>query len=1084
MPSKIEQEFVRNLENFTDALENLVELMKKQNKKGGSGTNSLSSGMDGTRMKAITEDIKTLVKTTAKIDSRTKEILHEVKAARKAKEGGIFEKSGDKQNKKKVVDGVKLILLIAVGVLAIGMAFKLVGNVDPMSVIALSIGIYTIAMVFEKLTTIKNLTTKKALLVSGVLIILSFAIMASSFFLRWTAPISLITAFSIVAVGATVGIAAYFLLKAFHKIDLTKPKVLKSLFLMPLILPIIALAIVLSSFILTLTQPITLAQGLTAIAVGLILGVTAYLLLKGLKGQDLSKPQTIKSILLLPLLLPMIAASIALSSLVLSLTQPITWQQGLSALVVGGILGLAAYLILKAIKGQDLGNPQTIKSVFSITKLLPLIALGIVLSSIVLQAFVPLKNPLKMLGSVLVMSIMMVPAFAMIWAINKFKISSTDILKGAISMILVSGALVLSSLILQGFKPIQNPMQMLLGSLAMSGAILTFFPTIYLINKFNISVADILKGALAILIISAVIVATSYILGVGKYDSYPPLMWTLGAGVAVLSFGLFTLGLGLAITASGGIGLPGIALGALGVLMVAATIVATSYILGAGKYSGYPPMEWVKSVGLSMLIFVPAMIIAGVGIVGIALGVPAMLLVAYTITKVAEILAKGDYKGGPTLSWALGVGILIPVFTAALLVLGTVGLLAGPALLVGAALLLGVSEAIVASSKILSGGTYTGGPTKEWAEGVGISIGAFANALDVAMNAGKSLMQSIFGGGGITPEQFVSFIETVSKGIVGAANLFNGVTWDGAPPETWAKGVGGAIGGFSQALAVVNQTGGWFKDSMTGDQFAEFIKSVAKGIKAAAAEFKGDENTYTGGPDETWSERIGKSISVFTNALSSVTQSDMDGDDLVSFIRNIGWSMNFLANKFTESDFTKYPSMDWLKSLAGMTNIILFIGRNIDDVKIEAVNNFADAVKNLARSFASLNEVGLNKLSNLTSNLKLLAVVDTTQLDMVVKSLGANAGAIQNAVNVVSGNSQQQQTSTIDSMKDMIKSIVGPRTEQNKISTTKKEEHIGIKVDNKDITDRLDKIIEKMVHISDIIIKKDKYKDISQTEGT
>ena len=91
MPSKIEKEFVDNLQNFTESLENLVELLKIQNKKGGSGVNDMASGMDNTKMKNIADDLKALVKVTNNIDSRTKEILAEVRQSRKSKEGGIFQ---------------------------------------------------------------------------------------------------------------------------------------------------------------------------------------------------------------------------------------------------------------------------------------------------------------------------------------------------------------------------------------------------------------------------------------------------------------------------------------------------------------------------------------------------------------------------------------------------------------------------------------------------------------------------------------------------------------------------------------------------------------------------------------------------------------------------------------------------------------------------------------------------------------------------------------------------------------------------------------------------------------------------------
>jgi len=581
MPSKIEKDFIDNLQNFTDSLENLVELLKKQHEKGGDAVNKMSASMDGERLKTISEEIKVLSETTGRIDSRTKEILSEVKQARKAKEGGVFQQTSDKGNTKKVVDGVKLILLIAVGVLAIGMAFKIIGKVDPLSVLALSIAIYTIAIAFEKLSNIKGMTTKKAVAVSGLMVIMAMAIMLSSQILRWTAPISLITAFSILAVSATLGVAVFLLFKAVEHLDLSKPKVLKNMLLLPIILPIIASAIVLSSFILSLTQPITLEQGLTALAIGAILGITAYLLLKGLKGQDLSNPKTLKNILLLPLILPMIAASIALSSLLLKLVQPISLQQGLSALAIGGILGLTTFLLLNGLKGQNLSDSKMLKNILLLPLIIPIIMGAIVISSMILQAFSPIKNPTDVLITGSIIALMTAGFGVLAWQISKLGISTTDILKAGLTIVLVSAALVASSYILASFKPLTMNSSTLMGnSLAMGVAILAFLPVVFVISKFNISASSILKAGLAIVLIATAITASSWILSLGKYDKYPSLEWAGGAGLSLLAFGLAAFA--ISFIAANPLFYAGIAI----IPLIAASIVATSYILSAGKYTG------------------------------------------------------------------------------------------------------------------------------------------------------------------------------------------------------------------------------------------------------------------------------------------------------------------------------------------------------------------------------------------------------------------------------------------------------------------------------------------------------------------
>ena len=65
MPSNIDKAFIENLQNFTDSLEGIVELLKEQSKKG-DAINQMLSAMDGPSMSEIAEDIKTLVEKTDK----------------------------------------------------------------------------------------------------------------------------------------------------------------------------------------------------------------------------------------------------------------------------------------------------------------------------------------------------------------------------------------------------------------------------------------------------------------------------------------------------------------------------------------------------------------------------------------------------------------------------------------------------------------------------------------------------------------------------------------------------------------------------------------------------------------------------------------------------------------------------------------------------------------------------------------------------------------------------------------------------------------------------------------------------------
>ena len=68
----------------------------------------------------------------------------------------MFDKVEDPKNKNRIVDGIKVVILIAAGVLALGMAFKIIGHVDFLSVIALSGAILMMSSAFSKISELKN----------------------------------------------------------------------------------------------------------------------------------------------------------------------------------------------------------------------------------------------------------------------------------------------------------------------------------------------------------------------------------------------------------------------------------------------------------------------------------------------------------------------------------------------------------------------------------------------------------------------------------------------------------------------------------------------------------------------------------------------------------------------------------------------------------------------------------------------------------------------------------------------------------------------------------------------------------------
>jgi len=737
MPSNIDKAFIDNLQNFTDALEGIVELLKQQSKKG-DAVNQMLSSMDGPTMSDIAEDIKTLVEKTDKIDTRTKQILEEVRASKQQKESGMFGKVSDAKNKDKIVDGISVIFLIAGGVLAIGMAFKLIGKVDVVSVLALGIAIYAVSKAFAEIAEIKELTPKKALIAGLVMVTIAGALVASSFILKYMQSIDIFAAMSLVLVGGALGIAAFLLLKSVNKMKLT--------------------------------------------------------------------PKTIASILLLPLILPMIAASIVASSFLIKYMQPIGLEKGISFALLGGALGIAAFLLLKSVSKMNL-KPKDMLTILLLPLILPIISGAIVLSSLILQLFQPLKDPLTFIESA-----------------------------GAIGL-----------------------------------GIIMFLPVFFVMAKLKLTnPVQLLLGGLAILIVSSAIMLSSWILSVGNYKKYPTAKWSLGAGLAMILFlpSLVVFGL----LAMSGIGLAALALGAVGALIAAASIVAVSHVL-----------------------------------------------------------SKGTYDKGPPLDWAAGVGILLPIFGASMVLLG---LMPKVVLNRGASMVKTIAQTIVDAADILRGGIYTGGPTKEWAEGIGLSLGAFAGALEVSMGAGGGLFKK----SEMKPGDFVEFIKNVSYGMIEAAEILKGGDWSGgAPPKEWGEGVWKGLQPFIDIFGMLSSS----------PKAKKIMKDLVESNK------KGNENIFN------------------------------------SFMKGVASSMVSVNAIFKGVDWSGYPTKEWSEGVKQAFDSITSLGSG-DDKIIDGIDKFADAITKLSRSFNSLKTSGIDKFGRLTGSITILSAVDQNQLNNVIGVLDAN----------------------------------------------------------------------------------------------
>ncbi len=744
--SKIDEKYINSLDTFTSALEQIVELLKEQQKSNKADTVNefLKAPMDNL-VEVVADLKKVTVKGFAKVNADNKEILKKIESIKQQKEAGSFDKVEDPKNKNKIVDGIKVVILIAAGVLAIGMAFKIIGKVDFLSVIALSGAILMMSVAFSKIADIKNLTYSNVFVISSILPIMALGLLASGLILKLFPTIGLMQGLSMIVVAATVGVAAYLIITAMSKIDMKKNSgVVKAI---PYILPQIALGLLASGWILKLFPTIGLMQGLSMIIVAATVGIAAYLLITAMSKIDIKKNgDVIKAV---PYILPQIALGLLVSGWILNTFPIIGLMQGLSMIMVAATLGIAAYLLITTLSKFDIKKNWPV--LVALPVILPLIAIGIALSSIILQKFVKIKNPIDLLigSAVIGLSVLFFTPTIMLLG----KMDLKQIVKGVLAIPMIAGAILATSWIFQLLPPkMTYPDWKWSLSVGLSVAVFALIVTGvgYLATKFK---KEFEAGLLGVVGIAAVIAVADYFISQGEYGVYPDWKWSLSAGLSIGIFGLISFGVGFLAN----LNKTAFALGLLSVVGISAVILASDWILSKGKYDKYPDVEWAKGVGLSLGVFgvgslaIGLIISTGAGAVVMGLGLASILVLAASMLAVDAIFKLGDFTKYPSEEWAKGVGKSMLLFSSFGVegkpgILGAIGgavsgFIKGIGGVATSATMIPIAMAMVAVDNILSQGDFSKYPTTDWVTNVAASLNAFSN-IDVKANSIRNLADS------------------------------------------------------------------------------------------------------------------------------------------------------------------------------------------------------------------------------------------------------------------------------------------------------------------------------------------------------
>lgn len=909
----MDQKLLESLGNLSLALEEIATALKDKSEAQSATAKAMKGG-------DFIKEIKEINKGVIQLQKDTKEILKNqqtiMKMGKQKKEDTTAERlGGDKKAQNNFKDGIKVILLIAVAVLAIGAAFLLIGKVNFLSVIALSIALPLLAIGFAKVhTTLKEVGfDPKKDAVRFIIAVTSIAvgIMLTSYILSMVSPLSFakfITSTIIAAMFAILAPKIMTFMMAFK--EMSWMQLIKSVVGFPLILPAIALGIAFSSWALQLIKPISFVQFLTAVGIGIVFAIISFGIRKMLKSFDgLNIADLAKAVLFLPLILPAIALGIALSSYALQLVKPIGFIQFLTAVGIALVFAVVAFGIRKMLKSFEGMDPATIVAAsLMLPILLVAVSYAIAYSSMAFQKIVPVKFN-QFLVALGIAAVFVVISFGIKQIVKGVAdMDWKSVPKIPVLFVLVSIAIMASSWILSLTKPLNGTQMkniLIVGITLAAIALIMSFP-IKILAK--ISIKDLLMGTLGVVVVAIAVMVSSLILSIGSYKKYPDWKWALGVALSMVVFLPPILILGA--IAMSGVGALAVLAGAGMVLIVAATITAASYILGAGKYGNYPPVAWSASVAISMAAFTVGMV-------------------------------------------ALGA-----------LVFATFGI-GGAMLAAGSEAVLTVADTIVKASHILDKGKYTGGPTLAWAGGIAMALGAFSPIYAMLMANG---IMKIFGGGGVGPDEFASAIKTVSEGIVTAAGFFadNKSAFVAGPSKAWAEGIGTAIGAFAPVYKVLADNSGWMASGVSVEDMAKAIMTISQGIVDAAKFFAENKSPFEEGnyPSEKWGKGVGAALGAFAPVFKAMNEDRgwfESGDDVLQGMLNgIYYTTSALVSSaqafFNAGDiWGAYPTDKWASGVKSTVVGFMDIFKEIENrgFSVVSFNIYSSILRGAINNIAS-----------------------------------------------------------------------------------------------------------------------------------
>lgn len=668
---------------------------------------------------------------------------------------------------------------------------------------------------------------------------------------------------------------------------------------------------------------------------------------------------------------------------------------------VAASMALALYGMSKAV---DVLGDGEVSKLYLMAPLLPVMAGSIVGSGQILQSMptLTLAQVLSTVGVGIALASSLIPMSIAARAVGG---NAKDVTLLSLLLPVMSAGINVSGLILQDMPDLDSG-RILKGSLTIAGSTLALSGAIWGLNKLGLGIKEAVVGTLATTIMSGGLMAMSHILSVGNYSNYPSVDWATGVGLSMLGYLPSVLITG-AIAATG-FGALVIGAGILSMTAIAGGLATVSHIIKKGNYTGGPSVEWAEGVGLSLMGFVDPILKLNPSLLGMLLGdtlsakIDSIEKIGEGLNKTSHKIAGGNYTGGPSVEWATGVGLSLMSFAATMENIE-------PGLL--DKLIFGTSLQDKLDSMVTVAGVL---PRIGQAVGRDTSMYSGGPKPEWAEGSAKSILSFASALDTVDTGWFSSNLDGQLQGMIKIAGVLpelgKAVTsdtsmYEGGPKKEWAEAISTTLNAFIGALDVDDA---WFGSNLD-ERLLDMIK-IAKVLPELGKAVTNDTSIYSGGPDETWTKNVGATVTTFSNSISQLSENMTPSElsDMLLPMLNIGRIIRGYALLFNGVKFDNYPSIDWSKGMASFVSNFTSI-KGINNTKTASIEilKLSRAYRNLTNSLSGISDVmndmpdTMPDVSGLYAGLVTLSLIDDSKLKNVFEAIDSHKGRLSDTMSAI-----------------------------------------------------------------------------------